>query len=251
MPSKSSNTMPPLPKTQCGVEYRHCPGRPAYAVSNTGIVLSCKRRGGRFALQWLRTHPTPKETGHLTVMLSRDGHKPYRVGVHRLVLEAFVGPCPPGMECRHFPDHTPTNNSVGNLVWGTRKQNCDDRDRAGRYKCNPSPGEANHFAKITAATVRKIHALGSSMTFAAIGKKFSVSESGVSTICRGKSWRHLKLKPILRPAFRTTKLSERDVLTIRRLCAKGVRRKSIASRFGVSGGTINDIFAGRRRSNVA
>lgn len=61
-----------------------------------------------------------------TVCLSRDGTS-RAYAVHRLVLEAFVGPCPPGMLCRHFPDRSTKNNRLDNLSWGTPKQNTRDR----------------------------------------------------------------------------------------------------------------------------
>lgn len=48
--------------------------------------------------------------------------------VHSLVLEAFVGPCPPGMEARHADDN-PLNNNLNNLSWGTRSENSDDSIR--------------------------------------------------------------------------------------------------------------------------
>lgn len=60
--------------------------------------------------------------------------------VHRLVLEAFVGPCPPGMECRHFPDRDPTNNRLDNLSWATRKQNMEDKASHGTNR----KGVPNH-----------------------------------------------------------------------------------------------------------
>lgn len=47
-------------------------------------------------------------------------------GVHRLVLMAFVGPCPEDMEACHFPDRDPGNNRLGNLRWGTKKDNAAD-----------------------------------------------------------------------------------------------------------------------------
>lgn len=65
-------------------------------------------------------------SGYLHVTLAREGAA-YRVSVHRLVLEAFVGPCPPGMECRHHPDNCRTNNRLENLSWGTHSQNMRDR----------------------------------------------------------------------------------------------------------------------------
>lgn len=48
--------------------------------------------------------------------------------VHRLVLEAFVGPCPDGMEACHKNDD-PTDNRLVNLRWGSHVSNIEDRDR--------------------------------------------------------------------------------------------------------------------------
>jgi hypothetical protein len=42
--------------------------------------------------------------------------------VHRLVCEAFNGPCPPGLICCH-EDEDGRNNRPGNLVWSTQKHN--------------------------------------------------------------------------------------------------------------------------------
>jgi len=44
------------------------------------------------------------------------------------VTEAFIGPYPPGQETRHL-DGDPLNNSVGNLCYGTRAENMQDRVR--------------------------------------------------------------------------------------------------------------------------
>jgi len=49
-----------------------------------------------------------------------------------MVLEAFVGPCPEGMECCHR-DGNPANNHVGNLYWGTRSENLYDAVRHGAH----------------------------------------------------------------------------------------------------------------------
>src|SRR5437868_15524460 len=81
-----------------------------YKVSNHGRVRSLSRLnrigGGYFAWRrgkFMKGTPTGKYK-HLLVML-RDG-KGGHCGryIHRLVLEAFVGPCPPDMEACHFTD---------------------------------------------------------------------------------------------------------------------------------------------------
>jgi hypothetical protein len=50
--------------------------------------------------------------------------------VHRAVLEAFKGPCPPGMEACHYND-VGTDNRIENLRWDTRKGNKRDEVRNG------------------------------------------------------------------------------------------------------------------------
>jgi hypothetical protein len=51
--------------------------------------------------------------------------------MHILVLEAFVGPRPAGMEGCHWDDD-PTNNHLSNLRWDTRSANARDAVRNGR-----------------------------------------------------------------------------------------------------------------------
>lgn len=66
-----------------------------------------------------------KKSGHLNAYLWK-GNKQNTCRVHRLVLEAFVGPCPEGMECCHN-DGNPANNMVGNLRWDTTVGNMLDK----------------------------------------------------------------------------------------------------------------------------
>ncbi len=63
--------------------------------------------------------------GYDVVSLSRNGRS-YSFTVHRLVLEAFVGPCPTGHETRHIDDNR-ANPSLRNLEWATPKRNGQDR----------------------------------------------------------------------------------------------------------------------------
>ena len=76
---------------------------------------------------------TPIKNGnHLSVNLSaRDtSRKPHLV--HRLVLTAFEGPCPPGKEGCHRND-VGSDNRLENLYWGTPSENMLDRVRNGRH----------------------------------------------------------------------------------------------------------------------
>lgn len=71
-------------------------------------------------------------SGHIAVTL-RDSPRYERTMLHRLVLEAFVGPCPEGMEACHFPDRDPSNNRLSNLRWGTRSENRFDAVKHGTH----------------------------------------------------------------------------------------------------------------------
>ena len=85
-------------------------------VHETGFVQN--RRGKILNLVPLGTD------GYLCVRLSKDGHAVTRK-VHQLVLEAFVGPRPPGYEARHL-DGNNMDNRAPKLAWGTPKQNVQD-----------------------------------------------------------------------------------------------------------------------------
>jgi len=65
------------------------------------------------------------------VSLSKGTDKQKLVKVHRLVLLAFVGAPPKGMEACHY-DGDPQNNNLSNLRWDTAKENWVDRKRHGR-----------------------------------------------------------------------------------------------------------------------
>ena len=113
-----------------------------YEVSDHGLVWSCQRRRGT-AGGLLKTPPMKK--GHLQVNLCRDGVPVHKL-VHHLVLEAFAGPCPPGMECRHLNGNPADNRwapgetaeeviaAGGNLIWGTSGENNLDQVRHGTYR---------------------------------------------------------------------------------------------------------------------
>lgn len=66
------------------------------------------------------------------------------VKMHRLVCEAFHGPCPSGMETLHLDDDG-LNNRPENLCWGTRKDNLNAEGFI-RY-CKGRTGNKNPYVK--------------------------------------------------------------------------------------------------------
>lgn len=112
-----------------------------YEVSDEGQVRSIPRRDrlGRSQGGKIRSARKDGRTAHLRVDLFNGERSPsgkrgkahHRL-VHRLVLEAFVGPCPEGMEACHW-DGDPTNNRLENLRWDTRSENHRDAARHGTH----------------------------------------------------------------------------------------------------------------------
>lgn len=105
----------------------------------------------------------------------------------RLVLEAFVGPRPRGMQVCHRDDDQ-SNNRRENLRWDTPKANCADRDRNGKTHS----GERHHFARLTASDVRKIrNHLQRGTNRQVIADSFSVHIGTIDRIAKRKTWKHL------------------------------------------------------------
>lgn len=106
-----------------------------YEVSDLGRVRSHDRmvhlggvgNGGSFLKPGRILKPIPARWGRLQVRLCANGEqRPYQV--HRLVMAAFVGPCPDGLRVLHWDDD-PDNNQLSNLRYGTQSENMHDRVR--------------------------------------------------------------------------------------------------------------------------
>jgi hypothetical protein len=126
----------------------------------------------------------------------RNG-KSVKCRVHRLVCEAFHGPCPDGLDCAHL-DRTKTNNAESNLCWATRSENERHKVAHGTHtgSANLRPGqlrgEANPLAKLTTEIVTAIRSRGSSgYSERMISAEFGVSPSQVHKILSREAWSHV------------------------------------------------------------
>lgn len=131
--------------------------------------------------------PLPHQRGYIYYKLADpEGAQVSRLA-HRLVLEAFVGPCPDGMEaCHNNGDRT--DNRIENLRWDTAKANQADRKKHGTYLC----GEAVPYAKLTADKVREIRrrAEGGEKQ-AALAREFGVGDPQIHRIIKRERWAHV------------------------------------------------------------
>ncbi len=175
---------------QTPVEFRDVLRFSGYQVSNAGLVRTNLMRKKRTPLpdgQWRYLKRTPNAHGYIMVSLFQ-GCGQYRRYVHRLVLEAFVGPCPEGMECCHN-DGNPANNCVENLRWDTTSANQLDREMHGTSNRGEQQGRSklkDEYIPI----IKKLYEVG--VLQSQIAEAFGVHQMNVSCIVRGKTWDHIE-----------------------------------------------------------
>lgn len=147
-------------------------GFPGYAVTKDGRIWSQRRK------IWLKYNII--KGGYLRVALYKNG-KPFHKPVHHVVLETFFGSCPSGMECRHL-NGNPQDNRIGNLVWGTRLENAQDRINHG-----------NASIKLTEQEVRMIIYMCRTGLFSykEIAEIYDIHYTTVSRIINKKRWKHI------------------------------------------------------------
>lgn len=158
-----------------------------YEVSDQGRVRSLDRLV-RANSGWRSTgirYFTPSSSGKnrkYKKVLLRNPKKQYLV--HRLVLEAFVGPRPDNCEARHL-DGDPSNNRLDNLAWGTKAENEADKIKHGTLLC----GTANPASKLTEADVLRIRA--SNKRQVDLAQTYGVSQAAISAVRLRKIWKHV------------------------------------------------------------
>lgn len=175
-----------MPEYDSTIRYATIPGFPGYMAGSDGTIWSCWSKGRirKMSDAWKRLKPAKHPKGHLHVILSGGRTRK----VHHLVLEAFVGPRPDGMECRHFPDRDPANNRLENLQWGTSSENQADK----RVHGTDNRGRRHPMAKLVDADIREIrrlHSLGTPDRV--LAARFGVCPTNIHAILVRKSWRHL------------------------------------------------------------
>lgn len=161
---------------------------PGYRVSSAGFVMSQWKIGnnpinGR--IEWTRgeswTALIPYYVHGYPTLAIRHAGKTIRVTVHRLVAEAFLGPCPAGQEVCHF-DGNRANPAAANLRYDTRKANLADRERHGTAQ----RGERNPSATLTNEQANELRILRKAgEPLKSLAKRFGVTEATVSRIANG------------------------------------------------------------------
>lgn len=179
-----------LPNVPAGVVAKLIEGTGGgYAVDSAGSVWTRKRhaRGG-IGVLWRRMRPATDRGGYLTVTIRSNGRR-RTARVATLVLVAFVGPRPEGMQACHFPDRDPANNHINNLRWDTPKANQADRVAHG----TDLRGEKHVRSKLTEADVVEIRRARreEKTTWSRLARRFRVDRRTVRKAASAASWSHV------------------------------------------------------------
>ena len=148
-------------------------------VRNPQGVLAPRTYTGRIIGAHISTN------GYRIVTLTKPGLKPVCCNVHTLVLTAFTGPAPDGMECCHGPAGQ-TVNVLDNLRWGTRSSNSLDRHRDGTVPDNRGTRSPN--AKLDDAAVALVRRLRGRVTQRDLAARMGVSHNAVGFAQRRVSY---------------------------------------------------------------
>ena len=159
-----------------------------YDVSDQGQVRSW-RKGGR-KRDSLRQNPrilSGWRGRYVGVSLRKNSATTIWL-VHRLVLEAFVGPCPPSMECCHN-NGDKHDNRIKNLRWDTRSANMLDAVEHDGHNCGEKYGRSK-LTEEQVLEIRRLYAAGNH-TQRQLGEKFRTDKSNIGQIIRRVTWRYI------------------------------------------------------------
>lgn len=160
--------------------WKDVPDFPGYQVSNHGRARSSSR-----------LMAITKDGPYYYVSLRRDG-KYKKIGIHRLVLLAFVGPPPFLGAWALHKDDNPANNHLDNLYYGTAVDNAADCIRNGHRWDNK--GSNHPLSKITEEDIPKIAVLlREGKTDTEISEIFGVGRKVIERVRKKKGWTHVDI----------------------------------------------------------
>lgn len=151
------------------------PSCPGYLVGSDGTIIGLRGKA---------LVPINNGNGYLYVNV-RGGKRQKHAYIHRLVCEAFWGPCPEGMEAAH-KDGNQSDCSAVNVAWKTHRNNILDKQAHGTQ----TKGAAHHSALFTddqVACIRQQYATNQANTHK-LSKQYGVTTSCIQKIIDGKSY---------------------------------------------------------------
>lgn len=167
---------------------------PGYRFGSDGSIWTQLVRRGSMAYrpvgEWKQMKLPTNSSGYRVVSLQVAAGLQRSLAVHRLIAEAFHGPCPDGLECCHR-DGVRANCAASNLRWGTRASNHADKHLHG----TASIGERSVSSKLSNAQRDEIasrYAAGG-ITQTELAYEYHVSQATIYNVIRRPV--HAKARP--------------------------------------------------------
>jgi len=175
-------------------EWKIVPSWPDYEASSLGRVRRTKAHARpAYYIQKLRM------VGHyLNATVYRD-KVPTKLPVHRLVCEAFHGPCPSDKKLVAHANGDPLDNRPSNLRWATYAENRADDRRHGKLEFGDAhwsrraraAGERPAYcARLTPDDVRRIRS--SNKSYRQWGRELGVRATTVRAAKLGLTWKDIE-----------------------------------------------------------
>ncbi len=204
-----------------------------------------------------------ESNGYANVMFKKKKYK-----AHRIAYFLHYGVEPGDKLCCHKCDNSRCLNPM-HIFLGTYLDNSNDKVAKGRQAFNQ--GEKNGYSKLNKTQVNEIRRLYElKISASVISNTYGIKYSSVKRAVVYESWKHIKydpkkldsddvlLKKLKIPTTRTrtiyqkkhTKISDEDVISIRKDGAIGGKIIDIASKYGCSESAISLILKNKRRVTV-
>lgn len=165
--------------------YQTINGLVGYKFGDDGTVWSQWKRSHGCYGEFRKMRPRVTSDGYLAVGISTPSGRKQML-VHVLILTAFVGPRPMGMEACHGNGIRDDARLV-NLRWDTRRNNALDK----RIHGTDPQGEKNPTSKLTESDVAEIRSLvAAGQTHREVAGLFCVRRHTVTQIVNGVRWPH-------------------------------------------------------------
>jgi hypothetical protein len=163
-------------------EYRLISWDDRYRVGSDGTVWSRAKMGsgGGKVETWRKLKQWRHTQGYWLVGINKRPQY-----LHRIVAEAYHGPCPPGHQCCHN-DGNKDNNSADNLRWDSANANASDKIRHGTHLA----GDRAPCRKLNEFQVGVIVGLCvAGYSRRKVAEMFGIAPSSVDKIFWGRNWR--------------------------------------------------------------
>lgn len=148
-----------------------------YQVSNLGRVRSLDREDSGGRKRKGRVLRAGNVCGYPFVNLSKNGQQ-HVVRVHRLVAEAFLGPCPEGLSVNH-KDCDKANNRADNLEYITHSEN---------IRHAAENGLLGKLTREQVQAIRYIYQRNRRFPVDLVANKFGVSEAVIKSVVGARAY---------------------------------------------------------------